>query len=327
MGAVKHEKVRMFLLSHQESEQELAKTSQAEAKIGVYESLLLECKDALQALRDDLLEDPEFRNRQQTGEGKVGSQHFLYTYLQYIRHNITLNRNTVLLHTMREQLDRGEKPAEGKKTVKAQDIVRMYENMIQNMGEIPTLAGLEDDESLASSTQSKITFYKSFRSYYIAQAFIASQKWGEAMAVFQRSMKYLGQARGDTGLEKKLLSELDELEKAIEGRQFVAHANSILETEMATDKMAEMELNTAKNIPLVERLDQYYEDPDLVKGKPNLVSFPPEFSPIPCKPLFYDVALYHVEMPSLDHKLETPGAGAGSGGLGGWLGGWGWGKK
>merc|ERR1712012_719493 len=120
--AVKHEKVRMFLLSHQESEQELAKTSQAEAKIGVYESLLLECKDALQALRDDLLEDPEFRNRQQTGEGKVGSQHFLYTYLQYIRHNITLNRNTVLLHTMREQLDRGEKPAEGKKTVKAQDI-------------------------------------------------------------------------------------------------------------------------------------------------------------------------------------------------------------
>jgi len=325
--AVKHEKVRMFLLSHQESEQELAKTSQAEAKIGVYESLLLECKDALQALRDDLLEDPEFRNRQQTGEGKVGSQHFLYTYLQYIRHNITLNRNTVLLHTMREQLDRGEKPAEGKKTVKAQDIVRMYENMIQNMGEIPTLAGLEDDESLASSTQSKITFYKSFRSYYIAQAFIASQKWGEAMAVFQRSMKYLGQARGDTGLEKKLLSELDELEKAIEGRQFVAHANSILETEMATDKMAEMELNTAKNIPLVERLDQYYEDPDLVKGKPNLVSFPPEFSPIPCKPLFYDVALYHVEMPSLDHKLETPGAGAGSGGLGGWLGGWGWGKK
>jgi signal recognition particle subunit SRP68 len=91
--------------------------------------------------------------------------------------------------------------------------------------------------------------------------------------------------------------------------------------------MAEMELNTAKNVPLVDRLDQYYEDPDLVKGKPNLVNFPPEFSPIPCKPLFYDVALYHVEMPSLDHKLETPGAGAGAGGLGGWLGGWGWGKK
>ena len=37
---------------------------------------------------------------------------------------------------------------------------------------------------------SQVTAYKAFRSYYIAQAFIASQKWGEAMAVFQRSLKY-----------------------------------------------------------------------------------------------------------------------------------------
>merc|ERR1719356_2310268 len=228
--AVKHEKVRMFLLSYQESEQELVKTVQPDAKVGIYESLLLDCKDALQALRDDLLEDPEFRNRQQTGEGKVGSQHFLYTYLQFIRHNITLNRNSVLLHSMREQLESGEKPVDGRKTVKAQDIVRMYENIIQNLGEIPTLAGLEDDDNLAASTQSKITFYKSFRSYYIAQAFIASQKWGEAMAVFQRSLKYSAEAKKASAQEASLVAELGVLEKAIEGRQFVAHANSILET-------------------------------------------------------------------------------------------------
>lgn len=80
--AVKHEKVRMFLLSYQESDQELAKTEETDAKIEIYESLLLDCKDGLQALRDELLEDPEFRNRQQTGEGKVSTQHFLYTYLQ-----------------------------------------------------------------------------------------------------------------------------------------------------------------------------------------------------------------------------------------------------
>ena len=83
--AVKHEKVRMFLLSHQESHQELAKADQPEAKIEIFESLLLDCKDALQVLRDELLEDPEFRNRQQTGEGKVSTQHFLYTYIQVIK--------------------------------------------------------------------------------------------------------------------------------------------------------------------------------------------------------------------------------------------------
>jgi len=325
--AVKHEKVRLFLLSYQESEQELADTQQEEAKVAVFESLLLDCKDGLQALRDDLLEDPEFRARQQGGEGRVGSQHFLYTYLQYIRHQLTLGRNTVLVAGMRDQLSTGEKPAEGRKVVKAQDIVRMYENMIQNLGEMPGLAGLEEDEALAADIQAKITYYKSFRSFYIAQAFIASQKWGEAMAVFQRSLEYLAQARADPNIEKIHLAELDALEKAIEGKQFVAHANSILETEQATDKMSKLDIATVKSVPLVERLDQYYEDPEVAKGSPNLVNFPPQFSSIPCKPLFYDVALYHVEFPSLEHKLDKADQANASGGLTGWLGGWGWGAK
>ena len=39
-----------------------------------------------------------------------------------------------------------------------------------------------------------------------------------------------------------MLQELAKLETAIEGRQFVAHANSILETENATDKVRVLEV-------------------------------------------------------------------------------------
>ena len=84
--------------------------------------------------------------------------------------------------------------------------------------------------------------------------------------------------------------------------------------------MAGLDLGGKDAGPLVSRLDTYYEDPDLVKGKVSmshtphcktkkcesvnisipqaqLVNFPPEFAAIPCKPLFYDLALYHVAMP------------------------------
>jgi len=324
--AVKHEKARLFLISYEESGQELTRAQGNEAKIAVYEALLLDCKDAVQALRDDLVEDPEFRDRQKVKEGKVTSQHFLYTYLQFIRHSITLSRNIAMIDAMKALLEGREKPMEGKKTVKAQDIVRMYENIIQNLGEVPLLAGLEEDETLAANTRAKITFFKAFRSYYIAQAFITSQKWGEAMAVFQRSLNHAAEASKNETLELSQKTELTDLKKSIEGRQFVAHANSILETEATTEQMAGMELSSSTAGPLIDRLDQYYEDPELIKGKANLVNFPPEFTAIPCKPLFYDVALYHVEMPDLDHKLEKAPAQAG-GGLGGWLGGWGWGAK
>ena len=36
-----------------------------------------------------------------------------------------------------------------------------------------------------------------------------------------------------------MMSELTKLEQGIESKQFVAHANSILDTEMATDKVSE----------------------------------------------------------------------------------------
>jgi len=328
--AVKHEKVRLFLLSYQESENELARAgNDSEAKTAVYETLLLDCKDALQALKDDLVEDPEFRARQQASSGKVTASHFLYTHLQYIRHSITLARNTELINIMKAQLEGKIKVEEGKKVVKAQDVVRMYENMIQTLGEVPLLPGLEEDELLVATTKAKMTAYKAFRAYYIAQAFIASQKWGEAMGVFQRSLKYLSEAKKDSNLEDALSTELAELETWIEGRQFVAHANSILETEAATDKMAGLEMtDTKESGPLISRLDHYYEDPGLAKGKASLVTFPPEFAAIPCKPLFYDLALYHVTMPSLDEKLEKGKSGeSGGAGLGSWLGGWGWGSK
>ena len=83
--AVKQEKVRLFLLREQEFEDELKNAEAYEETIGAYESLLMDCKDAIQVLRDDLLEDPAFRNRQQASEGPVTASHFLYTYLSYMK--------------------------------------------------------------------------------------------------------------------------------------------------------------------------------------------------------------------------------------------------
>ncbi len=61
--AVRQEKVRVFLLRQQEFREELDNAEGHEARLEAFESLLMDCKDALQALRDELFEDPTFRNR------------------------------------------------------------------------------------------------------------------------------------------------------------------------------------------------------------------------------------------------------------------------
>lgn len=56
--------------------------------------------------------------------------------------------------------------------------------------------------------------------------------------------------------------------------------------------------------PLVERFETFCLDPSLVTKQASLVHFPPGFQPVPCKPLFFDLALNHVAFPTLDDKLE-----------------------
>lgn len=56
--------------------------------------------------------------------------------------------------------------------------------------------------------------------------------------------------------------------------------------------------------PLSERFETFCLDPSLVSKQVSLVHFPPGFQPIPCKPLFFDLALNHVAFPPLEDKVE-----------------------
>ena len=60
---------------------------------------------------------------------------------------------------------------------------------------------------------------------------------------------------------------------------------------------------------MTERLDIYFEDNNLLNSNPNIVKAPLSYEPIPCKPLFFDLALNHVELPSLDDKIDNKKAG------------------
>ncbi len=108
--AVRAEKVRVFLLREKEFGEELAAVEEGDhaAKVEAHESLLMDCKDALQALRDELAEDPNFRQRQQTSEGPVSSTHFLYTYLCYLKATKTVDRNLEMVEKMKEALKQAE---------------------------------------------------------------------------------------------------------------------------------------------------------------------------------------------------------------------------
>lgn len=109
--------------------------------------------------------------------------------------------------------------------------------------------------------------------------------------------------------------ELETLIKEIESCKFSAHAYSALaddsNTAASNDGLLYLDGSgtkpkSLKSKPLFDRLSHYVEDQQLNTKNPNVFKLTPDIEPIPCKPLFFDLALNFVEFPSLDDKTDSP---------------------
>lgn len=194
------------------------------------------------------------------------------------------------------------------KRVRSQDLARLYEIILQNITEMQQISGMEDDAVYQAEVEILALTFKAFRCYYIALTLIDMKKWKEAVALYERSSNYANEAlKGTPSLQfPQMDDELKKLVSTIDGCKFSAHAYSVLEVDNSEDSIFTSKSQKSTK-PLYERLSQYKEDQSLHTKTPNVFKMTPEMQAIPCKPLFFDLALNYVELPSLDDKLQSPG--------------------
>jgi signal recognition particle subunit SRP68 len=97
---VRLEKIRLFLLAHQSLASTLKAAADADDQLSAYETLLLDCKEAIQSLKED--------SAAALAKGKVevslqtGSQQYLLNYLTFLRITLTIDRNLVMLDVFKK---------------------------------------------------------------------------------------------------------------------------------------------------------------------------------------------------------------------------------
>lgn len=185
------------------------------------------------------------------------------------------------------------------------------------------LPGIIYDKTAQSDIEFLNLFYKAFRAYYISMFYLLNKKYKESVGFSFRVENYVKQieprlasgAGKHTEFDKSKLDELNrqltQLKSDLNQSKFKIQTNAILEDDSLDDiylKQKEKDLDREKleKIPLTERLDIYFEDSNnLLNKNPNLVKVALDFEPVQCKPLFFDIALNHVELPSLDDKIDS----------------------
>ncbi|XP_056102103.1 signal recognition particle subunit SRP68 [Rhinichthys klamathensis goyatoka] len=308
---VKIDKARIFLLGLADNEAAITKADNEETKEHLYESLLAECRDTIQAVREEIRTDVKQRERATEGaeSGKVSNLQYLHSYLTYIKLWTLVKRNESMAHALQAKLKEPQTD-ENKRGPRPQDLIRLYDIILQSLAELSSLQGLEEDHTFQKEVALKTLVYKAYRCFYIAQSYVLVKKWSEALVLYERVLKYTREVQSKAkSLNNSLknLPDVQELIAEVNAEKYSLQAAAILDTEDVAEVPPPQQIKDS--MPLSDRLDNFRLDPTLLSKQPNLVQFPPDFQPIPCKPLFFDLALNHVALPPLDDKVEQKGKG------------------
>ncbi|XP_054313446.2 signal recognition particle subunit SRP68 [Pongo pygmaeus] len=304
---VKIDKVRIFLLGLADNEAAIVQAESEETKERLFESMLSECRDAIQVVREELKPDQKQRDYILEGEpGKVSNLQYLHSYLTYIKLSTAIKRNENMAKGLQRALLQQQPEDDSKRSPRPQDLIRLYDIILQNLVELLQLPGLEEDKAFQKEIGLKTLVFKAYRCFFIAQSYVLVKKWSEALVLYDRVLKYANEVNSDAGAFKNSLKDLPDVQELITQVRSekcslqaaaILDANDAHQTETSSSQVKD-------NKPLVERFETFCLDPSLVTKQANLVHFPPGFRPVPCKPLFFDLALNHVAFPPLEDKLE-----------------------
>ncbi|XP_066250327.1 signal recognition particle subunit SRP68 [Euwallacea similis] len=293
---IRIERVRLFLISIEGLDESLKNAEDNQAKIKILENLFIDLRDVISLTRESARTEKQ--------------DQLLLAYLLSIRIERTSQRNLLLLQ----------------QTKKPQDCVRLLDINIQQTSELSQNESIKDINAAQAYFETQRVAYKVLRSYYLAKTHAAAKRWREAAVLFDTSAKTVTNLQFD-----KYLTELKQLltivKESAETEVVNAKANFVLDSQEDQPIPVPQKVFKSKK-PLIERLDEFREEPQLLSKNPNLVPMPPNMEPVPAKPLFFDLANNLVAFPDLTEKLEGQAKTKQGAGISGFVKGlWGWGSK
>jgi signal recognition particle subunit SRP68 len=271
---VKNEKVRGFLLNVQEYEKQIQASQKVDSKISIYENILRESLDIIQLTRDELKMDPGFQIIQSgqplKADQKPSNLLLVFAYLTWLRITKTIERSILMLDSYKTQLAKqasanyNSSSEEKIKNVRPQDIVRLYDIILQNYRDLANLPGLSQDQQYQNDNELLVLFYKIFRAFYISLFYLTNKRYKEAVGFcfkveknvndVRQGLKELSKTSDLVKTKSEMESKLDSLIKEINEFKYKIQTAAILEEDTGMDdKNAQMKETLQKKVNIIQK--------------------------------------------------------------------------
>ncbi|KAJ7549597.1 hypothetical protein O6H91_07G059500 [Diphasiastrum complanatum] len=302
---VKNEKTRVCILK--------------DKKFTFYDKIFMAYQDAKRHIRDDLV---TAGGAEDMREDLIG----LDKAVSCILLQRTIERNSLLVSLAKNRLrhQQGLSDERTEKPTKPEELVRLYDLLIQNITDLSDLAtsGRErriDESSYAVELAARRLAFQAERCFYLAQSYSAAGKFAEAYVLFHSARGHADSAlQSQQQLQvsdKGLVKELRELSEQCRAQSCLVHAWALNKAEKAEEKLQKgvaslslkHESSRKEDVKyLLDYLDKYEAAISVAGSKepPRIVQVPPPFTTVPCRPIVLDTALNAIDFPSLEGRLK-----------------------
>lgn len=321
---INNAKTRVCIAKGQQLEKDLlsasANTLSSDKKLSVYDKIFGAYQDAKRHIREDLITAGSAEDVKDDLNG-------LDKAISCILLQRTMDRNQLLVTIAKNQLARQQqhhaKHDKGDKLAKPEELVRLYDILIQNLTDLSdlTTSGREqssDESTFAMELAAKKLMFQAERCFYLAQSYSMVQKYAQAYVLYDRACEYSdfyfkGNESSKISNEAAVI-ELRRLSEQCRAQRCLVHASGVADATTMQDSVQKgvasmslsREASTKKGGYLLERLDHY--EPVVAplgsKETPRIAQLPPPFQAVCCKPIVLDTAVNAIEFPSLEGRLK-----------------------
>lgn len=250
--------------------------------VDAYDRLFMVYNDAIKVVSDELA---QFRNSTTASEDRTKELEHLVAYLSYDKLQHTIARNLLLVES-----------SKSKRTSKPDDFVRLYDNLIGNMTDILALPGVDEDAAVSNDAESRRQLFRAHRCFHLAQCYQVARLQSEAAALFDRVNHHTSTLTG------KHADEAANIVRQSTGMKCRARAEAFLSEHELEGMMNALSVSGkdsayVRRHIMLEHLEEYESYAPSTSGTRTICEMPPALEAVPCKPVFFDLAVDGVHFP------------------------------
>lgn len=285
-STVDDEKAKQVVQEWKQTEVELAQCQTAKEKLALYEKATADTRDAIDRISDVI-------RRKSSENADTTVLQSIKAYLEFLKMNGTAARYLAIIENTKSE-----------KKSKPQDLLRLYDSVIEIYKEVAETPGAEYDKALIQAFEVKVEYYRAFRCFYMASSFAALHKYSEAAALFDRTLSRIADSDGKLMKTKNNSYLVNETSKSLADLKVEVDTAKIsvraarLASAAGDVKVDSEKAKVIDERPLLETVDEWrqWNVKESLRDKKTIpvASLPPAFIPMPNKPIFFDLANFHL---------------------------------